>query len=264
MKERTITGLILIAITTIFILFANKYIFACGIFLVVCLSSLEWINFANISYEEQPKYLAIFCISSIITILIFKHVIFLFLMFWLFAIYRLYEYETNKRDNYSQCETIIYGICALTPFAASLFILDSIGVKWIFLFILVIAGADSGAYFIGKSKGIRKMLPRLSPKKTIEGLVGGFVVSMLIAFIYLYFLKLDTKTYIMMTLVCSIVAITSVIGDVFESMMKRSAGIKDSGNILPGHGGILDRIDGYLPALPLFIFLGSIVGVFSY
>jgi phosphatidate cytidylyltransferase len=75
-------------------------------------------------------------------------------------------------------------------------------------------------------------------------------------------MDLSLLQYVSMVAISALIAIVSVIGDVFESMMKRIAGVKDSGNILPGHGGVLDRLDGYMPALPVFVMLGYLCGVF--
>lgn len=130
------------------------------------------------------------------------------------------------------------------------------------MFILVVAAADSGAYFTGKAIGKRKMLPRLSPNKTIEGLLGGLICSVLVSVVFLFYMELTVTQYIAMMIISALVAVLSVIGDVFESMMKRIAGVKDSGNLLPGHGGVLDRLDGYMPALPIFVLLGYLCGVF--
>jgi phosphatidate cytidylyltransferase len=98
----------------------------------------------------------------------------------------------------------------------------------------------------------------------VEGLLGGFICSVIVALVFLLFMDVGFIDYIVMSFVCGIVAIVSVMGDVFESMMKRIAGVKDSGNVLPGHGGVLDRIDGYLPALPLFVLLGYLFGIFTF
>ena len=130
------------------------------------------------------------------------------------------------------------------------------------MFILVVAAADSGAYFTGKAIGKHKMLPRLSPNKTIEGLLGGMVCAVVVAVRFLLYMGLTPLEYVYMVLISALVAVLSVVGDVFESMMKRIAGVKDSGNILPGHGGLLDRLDGYMPTLPVFVLLGYLAGVF--
>ncbi len=116
---------------------------------------------------------------------------------------------------------------------------------------------DSGAYIIGSLLGRNKLAPTISPKKTWEGAIGGFVLSMLLPiFLPEIFLPFDMTIRFILTF---IIVLSGTLGDLFQSKLKRSVNIKDSGNILPGHGGILDRIDSMLFAFPsVFIFLGLI------
>ncbi len=118
--------------------------------------------------------------------------------------------------------------------------------------ILLIWSNDTFAYFTGRLLGRHKILPSVSPKKTWEGFFGGFLFSMIAAWLLsLYFERLGLVQWL---IVASLVVVFGSTGDFFESMLKRQAGIKDSGNILPGHGGFLDRFDALLFCLP-FVFL---------
>jgi len=133
-----------------------------------------------------------------------------------------------------------------------------------YLFLLV-WGADSGAYFVGRKFGKKKLAPNVSPNKSIEGLYGGILTSMLIV-VAVASLYLDmTWPELCLFLILSVITVfSSVLGDLFESMIKRRAGIKDSGRILPGHGGVLDRIDSLLAAAPIFatgIYVLKLIGV---
>ncbi|MDX1904790.1 MAG: phosphatidate cytidylyltransferase [Thermonemataceae bacterium] len=114
--------------------------------------------------------------------------------------------------------------------------------------------SDSGAYFAGKSFGKHKLFERISPKKTWEGLLGGFILSELVAFILsLYFKVLAPWQWLG---VSAIIVVFGTYGDLVESMLKRNLQIKDSGSLIPGHGGFLDRFDGLLIAMPfVFAFL---------
>ncbi|MFC4892377.1 phosphatidate cytidylyltransferase [Pseudofrancisella aestuarii] len=265
MKQRIVTGVLLALVVFGFLLVASDYIFGVGVFLVAILGAYEWIRLAGVSNNEDIiKYLAIYGVLAILVAALFKYIQFIFPVFWLYGVYKLYQYEKEKIEKLTSLEILIFGAFALTPFAASLYVLHSNGIAWVFLFILIIAAADSGAYFVGKSMGKTLLLPRLSPKKTIEGLIGGLILAIIVSIVFLLFMDLGFLKYLLMIIVCGVVSIVSVIGDVFESMIKRVAGVKDSGDILPGHGGILDRIDGYLPTLPLFVFLGYVVGVLNF
>ncbi|MFB3920119.1 MAG: phosphatidate cytidylyltransferase [Terriglobia bacterium] len=123
------------------------------------------------------------------------------------------------------------------------------GRKLIFLLFLVIWAGDICAYFVGRSLGRHFFSPRISPKKTVEGAVAGLAGSLLFAgaFAYGFWPAADLKTVVLLS---AIVAIMGQIGDLAESAMKRGAGMKDSGSILPGHGGMLDRIDALLFGAP--------------
>lgn len=126
----------------------------------------------------------------------------------------------------------------------------------IFVFILlVIVSTDIGAYFIGSKIGKRKLAPLLSPNKSVEGSIGGIVLALLTTSIYLNFITLP-YSYIIMLLIAIILSITGQFGDLLESAFKRHFGVKDSGAILPGHGGILDRFDSILFTLSMALILG--------
>lgn len=123
---------------------------------------------------------------------------------------------------------------------------------WLFLgFMLLLWTNDTGAYLVGRAIGRTKLLPRASPKKTVEGLLGGIALCMGVAWVLAqYWRQLTASQWIGCAVV---VAIAATLGDLLESAFKRGAGVKDSGTILPGHGGILDRFDGFLLALPAMV-----------
>jgi phosphatidate cytidylyltransferase len=115
---------------------------------------------------------------------------------------------------------------------------------------VIVWGADIGAYFVGRQFGQHKLMPKVSPGKTIEGSAGGMATALLASLVAnSYFYHIEMMPLLLLVLITSL---ASVFGDLSESMFKRSAGIKDSGNILPGHGGILDRIDSLTAAVPVF------------
>lgn len=126
---------------------------------------------------------------------------------------------------------------------------------WIFFLLSVIFAGDTGAFYSGKLFGKHKLHETISPKKTWEGAVGGLLTSIIVAFWFLRILRLHQVDLSMLALVLCL-SVTGQIGDLAESMLKRSGGVKDSSQILPGHGGILDRIDGLLFAIPvLYMYL---------
>jgi len=121
---------------------------------------------------------------------------------------------------------------------------NSIGLYLTLTSCFLIVASDIGSYFIGKSFGKRSLSP-ISPSKTIEGLIGGISCSILLAIFFAFILKFDNPLIIGI-LYGLLISLMALVGDLIESMMKRDAKIKDSGTFLPGHGGILDRIDSYI------------------
>jgi phosphatidate cytidylyltransferase len=122
--------------------------------------------------------------------------------------------------------------------------------------VLMIWANDTFAYFTGSLLGKRKLMPDVSPKKSVEGFIGGIVFSMITSYLcYAYFLMdLQKWTIVDVMIISLIVSIAGTLGDLLESKLKRMANVKDSGNLLPGHGGILDRFDAWFMALPVISF----------
>lgn len=125
------------------------------------------------------------------------------------------------------------------------------GIAWLFFLFLAVFASDIGAFYVGSFLGKHKLCPKISPNKSVEGAIGGFVVSMVCTLIYqeIWMPEVSLTQTFPLAFLC---AIAAQIGDLFESVIKRSKGVKDSGSILPGHGGVLDRIDSLLLAIPVF------------
>ncbi|MCL6573408.1 MAG: phosphatidate cytidylyltransferase [Bacillus sp. (in: Bacteria)] len=122
------------------------------------------------------------------------------------------------------------------------------GLVFVFYSLFIIWATDSGAYFIGKSLGKHKLWPEISPNKTVEGSLGGVVCAVIVAGLFVFFAKLNVS----LVVIAIVLSIFGQIGDLVQSAFKRHFNVKDSGNILPGHGGILDRFDSLIFVWPLF------------
>lgn len=144
------------------------------------------------------------------------------------------------------------GILVLVPAWLALIRLHQLAPSpyWLLFLLLLVVAADVGAYFAGRRFGRHKLAPKVSPGKTWEGVLGGIVAASIMAIVGTAWFDVDVAQFIG---VCAIVVIASVVGDLTESLFKRHAGLKDSGTILPGHGGVLDRVDSVTAAAPIFL-----------
>ena len=139
------------------------------------------------------------------------------------------------------------------------FLLSSMALVWV---------ADIGAYFIGKAFGKHKLAAQISPGKSIEGAIGGLVLCYLYALLCVVYLPLGDTLFgawairfgwVPMFLMVTVLVAFSVFGDLFESQLKRLAGVKDSSHLLPGHGGVLDRVDALIPTMPMAALLAGLI-----
>lgn len=182
---------------------------------------------------------------------------------WLISLYWVKHYPAYD-GWYNQTLNII-GLVIISAAVTAIFEVWSSSPWWLMYLFLLVWGADSGAYFVGRKFGKRKLAPEVSPNKSIEGLVGGIVtVAIVIIYVQSIYLNLSLAQHILFLILSIITVFSSVLGDLFESMIKRRAGIKDSGRILPGHGGVLDRIDSLLAAAPIFaagVYVLKLIGV---
>lgn len=185
-------------------------------------------------------------------------------LWWLVATVMVLRYPKGTRG-WAQSNVMQqgFGILTLLPFLWSVLLLRAyhydatpfLGAKLVLLVCLLVWSADSGAYFAGKRFGKRKMAPSVSPNKTIEGLIGGIAAAIVVTLGAAEYLAIPFSSLPVLAVIALVTAFASVLGDLAESMFKRVAGVKDSGSILPGHGGILDRIDSLTAAFPVFTVL---------
>jgi phosphatidate cytidylyltransferase len=176
------------------------------------------------------------------------------LAFWVIALsaLRLFAYP-DRRDHAVDdvAKTVLGLLYVCLPLALLVFIdKHPQGSLWIFFLLTVVFANDTGAYYTGRLFGKHKLHPSVSPKKTWEGTIGGIVLSVAVSYVFVYLFPLF-KADLQRILITVTIAVFGQIGDLVESMLKRNYGRKDSGKILPGHGGILDRIDGLLFAIPV-------------
>jgi phosphatidate cytidylyltransferase len=145
------------------------------------------------------------------------------------------------------------GFCTLVPALVGIVTLRfDFGSKYLLLVLGLVWAADIGAFFVGKYFGKHKLASKISPGKTIEGVVGGIVAAAVVAIFAGITVHLHVLAWVLWLLLVIVTVLWSIIGDLFESMLKRMADVKDSGTLLPGHGGFYDRIDSMTAAVPIF------------
>ncbi|MEK6731305.1 MAG: phosphatidate cytidylyltransferase [Pseudomonadota bacterium] len=263
LKHRLITGTILLLLTIAAVMFLPIPYFIGVVSVVMLLAAWEWARL--IAYQRWVTRLGYVVLVGVVMILEWYApilpVLFATLVWWFIACYWIVNYPGAKQV-WSNGVWVrgIMGILVLVPAWLSLNVIryaEQGRALTFFLFILVWA-SDIGAYFIGKAWGKHPLASSVSPKKTIEGLVGGFLCALLVAWIASMMGIFSPINGSMIIALGAVVSLFAIVGDLFESMAKRSVGVKDTGHYLPGHGGLLDRIDSLLAAAPIFL-LGLIL-----
>jgi phosphatidate cytidylyltransferase len=177
-------------------------------------------------------------------------------LWWLVAIFLLVRYEKYESKKNRRLLHTLYGLLAIAPCWVALNTLraEAHGPQMILLFLLMLWSTDIGAYLVGSRIGRTRIAPKLSPKKSFEGAAGGLVLMLLVAIGGIVWLHIPVAQWVSYFLTAVALFVFSIIGDLFESLLKRKQGVKDSGKLIPGHGGIFDRLDSMLAAAPIYTF----------
>lgn len=225
--------------------------------LIVLLAGWEWTNLAGVE-EPRRRQALIAGLAALMGLLWLAGAamaawpLWLGLVGWLLNLYWVTRYPQRLAHWSDTRRRLAMGLWVLLPAWVGLNVLRDIGVAWLLFVLLLVWCADIGAYFAGRAWGRRKLAPRVSPGKSWEGVMGGMAATALLAVIFALWQGLGIGELFTLLLVTLMVTLASVLGDLLESMLKRYRGIKDSSQLLPGHGGVLDRIDSLTAALPLF------------
>jgi phosphatidate cytidylyltransferase len=264
LKQRLMTAAVLIPIVFISILFLKTSLFQWPLAIVAVLAALEW--FSIIGLTNLLKKLVGFSALLISTLFLasmnIKGIALITSGLW-FAILIFIAYYAHKQ--LSQNTLLILSNKIIATLVASLILAlfwlsgiylhqsSEIGPQQLMYVMVLVWLADTGGYFAGKRFGKRKLAFAISPNKTWEGVAGALALG-LVWIILSYQLGISGELSLLKWSVLSLIALViSIIGDLFESVFKRIHNVKDSGNLLPGHGGILDRIDSLLAAIPVFV-----------
>lgn len=289
LKQRVTTAVTLLPVVLLLFFMVELDLFALAIASVVFMLGVEWARLAG--FKEQQSQFAFAVSVSLLNLLIWwlqpnlkmwpspswpmalvwdspMVAIVIGVVANCIAAFIVFTYSNNKPWWANKLVRGVLGLLLLPALFVSLvsirkvaYIEDSLrgGLLVLFMFCLIWS-ADTGAYFAGKAFGKTKLAPIVSPNKTWEGVIGGLCLSLAIAWTGVFLLKIEVSNGWVFSSVVILLAAVSVIGDLFESAMKRISNIKDSGNILPGHGGLFDRLDSTIAVAPLFFISFSYFG----
>lgn len=259
MKQRIITAIIAAAVFLPIVIV--------GGFPIILLAYL----LASIALYEllRMRHLSIFSIPGLISLL----VLWIFLLpeqyqdfltdlgytkveFALLAVLLFLTYTVATKNKFTFDDVAFSIMATLYVGMGFLYFIETreAGLVYIFYSLFIIWATDSGAYFIGRAIGKRKLWPEISPNKTVEGFLGGIFCAVIVAILFILFSDMDASL-LKLVLVTIVLSVFGQVGDLVESALKRHYNVKDSGTILPGHGGILDRFDSLLFVWPLVHFL---------
>lgn len=258
--QRVITAAILIPLFILFYKWSNFIWFTRGMALVTLCAAYEWAGLCG-WVELNKKILYVFLVFLVMIfslVLPIRWIMISGCVFWTLVFFYLCWIQAASPIQWSGWARALLGLFVLIPTWVSVSVANlAIGLFGLILFV-VVAVADSAAYFAGKQWGKHLLASRISPKKTWEGLLGAALSLFVLAAIVAVWAEMTWFAFAKFLLLVEGLVCISVVGDLFESAIKRVAGVKDSGTLLKGHGGILDRIDGICASAPFFaLFVSS-------
>ncbi|WP_230661476.1 phosphatidate cytidylyltransferase [Psychrobacter sp. I-STPA10] len=268
MWQRIKTAIILVIIVGVALFASNSPILFVPLLAVgVTIAAHEWTKLMP-RWRLPARFVLLVLAVTMITLMFPKVWVIwwcLSVIIWLMALSWVTKFP--DKTNWYGRRLSLMGVVILTASITAMFFLWQQSPWWLMYVFMLVWCADSGAYFVGRKLGRRKMAPNVSPNKSMEGLAGGLITGLLVVIaISIFKLHLSGIALATFVLLSAITILASVLGDLFESMLKRRAGVKDSGTILPGHGGVLDRIDSLLSATPIFAlgcWLLQLAGIFN-
>ncbi|MFT4817291.1 MAG: phosphatidate cytidylyltransferase [Pseudohongiellaceae bacterium] len=275
LKQRVITAVLLLVTLIAATTQLSSFYFSLFVAGVILVAAWEWAGLIS----PDKKIAKLPYLASIATMLIGSFfllgispdvqnidgfraglVLILGLLFWLISLFFLSGYPENSILWNDESKIALMGVLVLMPSFVGIVVLKYLlpSGYLVLALVILVAAVDVGAYFVGVNFGSRKLAAKLSPKKSWEGVWGGTFVCLLVAGLFVWLMHNNIQALssiqIIALLMLSVgVTFFSVVGDLIESMLKRNCGIKDSGTMLPGHGGVLDRVDGLVAATPLFV-----------
>ena len=261
---RVISAIVMVVVFLfgLFVLDEMGFMFFIGA--VVVVASWEWARLSNIRSQRGRLSFAGLVGTLLYGIAIFDGQSMSLLItpfLWALALYwvMIYPRVTLWQSSFIR---LLFGAAILMTTWSALVILkqQALFVHWILLLMGLIWGADSGAYFSGRYFGKRKLAVNVSPGKSWEGVLGGVVLTQCGVALFAYYQAMSLAAGLLLAAIALVTVLVSVLGDLTESLFKRHEGVKDSSHLIPGHGGVMDRVDSLTSAAPIFVLLLGILG----
>ena len=263
LKLRVITALLLAPSVVAAVLYLDTHMFAVLMGAVITLAAWEWANISRLSSALMKGVFAlVICLTMLGIYLagnesVYMAVTFISVLFWLLAVMLVMAFQKSIKGHFKlPVQPWYFGPFVLVPAWTSLVLLhrhEPDGAEFVLMLMVLVWIADIAAYFSGKKWGKTKLCDKVSPGKSREGVYGALIGVAIAAFTVALSKQLGFLDVLVFVAICLFCIVASIVGDLFESLVKRLGDVKDSGNILPGHGGILDRIDSLTAALPVFV-----------
>jgi len=268
--QRVVTALVITAAFLLLVLCSSLFWFQLLTGFILLLAAWEWADLSDcgaipvrVVYAGVMAlclyllWLDVFPLVDQINLALLEQLMLTAVCFWALVFLLVLTYPRSVSLWSSRQVRLLMGFLVLLPLWVGLVFLKQQNDSGALVLWLVglVAMADIGAYFAGVRFGKHKLAIRVSPGKSWEGVLGGMAGNILFAVILARYLDLSLLEMVVLAWVMSLTGALSVLGDLFESMVKRHRGVKDSGKLLPGHGGILDRIDGWTVAVPVFVLI---------
>lgn len=262
LRLRIITSLLILPLTLWLIIATSNPIFIGLCAIVLLYAAHEWANLIGLTtFWQQLFFILLVALTMFLSLYMSATTVFIIALFWwLLAMVWIVLYPYGVYAWNKLFILILMGVEVLMPcWLALIKCRIDFGYDMLIYFLSLIWAADIGAYFAGRAFGKHKLAPQVSPGKTIEGVLGGIALSLVVALFGAFYFKLATPmSWVVWFSLALLTVLISVVGDLLASLLKRNRGVKDSGQLLPGHGGLLDRIDSLTAAAPLFV-LGLIL-----